>query len=211
MKQRKAWSLLTVFGEQAEGEENVTASVHTPQTDETGAEAPLAAGEENTSEAREKAFRALMDGEFKDLFTAYFQETFNRRFKERKKESEELAKARECLAAAADFFGVRVEELGEVLRAENERKRAPTERLSHEMTQAREAAIRQEADEAIERAREETERTLLAAIRARGMRPGEAALGDSSTAALAAGVTSLSREQRAEVARRAAKGERIKF
>ena len=206
MKQTKDWDLLTVFGEQVEGEEN-TVSVHAPQTDETGDEAALAAGEKNHDEAREREFRALMDGEYKDLFTAYFQETFNRRFKERKKESEELARARECLGAAAEFFGVEIGELAEVLRAENERKRASTEGTHSTPTAEEEAQQR----EALARAREDAERTLLATIRARGMRPGEAALGTASTAALAAGVTSLSREQRAEVARRAAKGERIKF
>ena len=208
MKQTKHWDLLTVFGEQVEGEESL--SVHAPQTEETGAEATLAAGEKNTDEARERAFRALMDGEYKDLFTAYFQETFNRRFKERKKESEELARARECLGAAAEFFGVEQGELAEVLRAENERKRASAEATVKAPTAAEKQASK-EAETAIALAREDAERTLLASIRARGLRPSEAALGATGTAALAAGVTSLSREQRAEVARRAAKGERIKF
>ena len=173
-----------------------------------------AAGETTAGETREKAFRALMEGEYKDLFTAYFQETFNRRFRERKEEIEELERARRTLRAAAEYFGTGEGELADVIRAEYEKRKASTETLpkTHPVsgdsdTEQMKCAV----EGAVEKAREQTERAVLAAIRARGMRPAEAALGSEGGRALTAGVTSLSRAQRAEVARRAAKGERIKF
>ena len=64
---------------------------------------------------------------------------------------------------------------------------------------------------AVETARAQTEQRLLASIRARGIRPTESALGASSGNALRRDASQLSRAQRAEVARRAAMGERIKL
>ena len=215
MKQSKQWELLRLFGEELEGEATGT-SVHAPQTTETGelkASAP-AAGGTTTKEKREEEFRALMEGEYKDLFTAYFQETFNRRFRERKEEIEELDKARKTLQAAAAYFGVGEGELMDVIRAENEKRRAPTAAPSesHPVSGDIDAEeLHQALEGAVEKAREQTERAVLAAIRARGLRPAEAALAAESSCALSGGVSSLSRAQRAEVARRAAKGERIKF
>ena len=215
MKQTTTRGLLCLFGEEAEGEA-IELSVHAPQTKETGAteaSAP-AAGETTASETREQEFRALMEGEYKDLFTAYFQETFNRRFRERKEEIEELERARRTLRAAAECFGVDEGDLADVIRAEYEKRRASTEATSNIHPVSGDNAEKEEArgmESALNEAREQTERAVLAAIRARGMRPTEAALGGEGGRALAAGVTSLSRAQRAEVARRAAKGERIKF
>ena len=51
------------------------------------------AGEQKNT-LREEEFRALMEGEYKDLFTAYFQQTFNRRFKEYKQIKCELEECR---------------------------------------------------------------------------------------------------------------------
>jgi hypothetical protein len=72
-------------------------------------------------------------------------------------------------------------------------------------------ALEKQLRTAIESTRAETEKRLLASIRARGMRPTESALGVSSGNALRRDASQLSRAQRAEVARRAAKGERIKL
>ena len=131
MKKAKQWELLRLFGEELEGEATEM-SVHAPQTAVTGdmEESAPAAGGTETKEGREEEFRALMEGEYKDLFTAYFQETFNRRFRERKEEIEELARAKKVLQAAAEYFGVGDDELMDAIRAENEKKRAPTDTLS---------------------------------------------------------------------------------
>jgi hypothetical protein len=215
MKQHNQWDLLHLFGEEIEGEAT-SASANTPQITETGAmeaSAP-AAGETTARETREEDFRALMEGEYKDLFTAYFQETFNRRFRERKEEIEELERARKTLHAAAEYFGVGEGELSDAIRAENEKRRALTEAPKAPPPTPREDPLeemRRRVEGAVEEAREQTERAVLAAIRARGLRPTEAALAAESSRVLTVGVSSLSRAQRAEVARRAAKGERIKF
>lgn len=215
MKEKTTWDLLSLFGEEIEGEAT-SASVPTPQTNASGApeaSAP-AAGETTAKERREEEFRALMEGEYKDLFTAYFQETFNRRFRERKEEKEELERARAILHDAAEYFGVGESELTDAIRAENEKRKAPTEASlqTHPVSGDSDSEeMRYAIEGAVERAREQAERDVLAAIRARGLRPTEAALATEGGRALAAGVSSLSREQRAEVARRAARGERIKF
>lgn len=215
MKKAKQWELLCLFGEELEGEATEM-SVHAPQTAVTGdmEESAPAAGGTETKEGREEEFRALMEGEYKDLFTAYFQETFNRRFRERKEEIEELARTKKVLQAAAEYFGVGDDELMDAIRAENEKKRAPTDTLSENHPVSGDNAakeLEQALEGAAERARLQAERDVLATIRARGLRPTEAALAAESNRALTGGVSSLSRAQRAEVARRVAKGERIKF
>ncbi|MBQ9778982.1 MAG: hypothetical protein IJW22_08685 [Clostridia bacterium] len=218
MKHKIEWSFLCLFGTEVEGEAEQTPD-HTPQSiDETGAtESVPAAEEQATAKTRQEEFRALMEGEYKELFTAYFQETFNRRFREQKGMKQELDRAKETLGALAAHFGVEVEQLPEAVRTENERKIASTEALEKQLAASaeREAEFEKRmaaaVDEAIENTRIETERALLADIRARGMRPIEAGLGDTSRQALRSDAAHLSRAQRAEVARRAARGERIKF
>lgn len=212
MKARKQWSLLRLFGAQVEGEIEST-SVPTPQTNETGETentAPVA--EEQRTEARKEDFKRLMEGEYKDLFTAYFQETFNRRFREQKELKSELEQSRALVQAAADHFGVQPCDLIEAIRTENERKNASAEiAASEQRAGITEEALQQAVETAVAKARLETEARLLAGIRARGLRPTENALVGGTGTALRADASRLSRAQRAEIARRAAEGERIKL
>ena len=212
MKKQSKWRLLYLFGEDAEGDTN-DLSAPTPQTieqtGETTQASDPAAGDSEREKRRSEEFRALMEGEYKDLFTAYFQETFNRRFKEQKEMKEQLKSARTIASAAAECFGVSGEELLSALRTEYERRNASADT-------PKEPTVDQEALEAqmraaVETARAQTEQRLLASIRARGIRPTESAIGASSGNALRRDASQLSRAQRAEVARRAAMGERIKL
>ena len=218
MKQTIEWSFLHLFGAEVEGESQQTPAPTPQAIDETGANKSVPAAEEQaTAQTREENFRALMEGEYKELFTAYFQETFNRRFREQKGMKQELERARETLGALATHFGVSVEQLPEAIRTENERRIASTEALeelqahSAERERAFEERLAQAVEQAVESARFETERAVLADIRTRGLRPVEAGLGDTAGQALRSDAAHLSRAQRAEVARRAARGERIKF
>lgn len=197
--------------------------VGTQQAEESGEETKeaSAAGEQTDKEARAAGFRKMMEGEYKDLFTAYFQETFNKRFKEQKGMEEELKNARRIVDAAAARFGVRdTAALCEALRAETEKTAsaesaaqpaAPEKAEATAPTDELQRAIDQAVAGAVERARLETERAVMASIRARGARPTEAALAPGTGAPIGHGASHLSRAQRAEMARRAAKGERIEF
>lgn len=212
MKNQSKWRLLYLFGEEAEGATN-DPSAPTPQTNEPSGEAVSAsdpaAGDSEKAKRRSEEFRALMEGEYKDLFTAYFQETFNRRFKEQKEMKEQLSSARAVADAAAECFGKTGEDLLLALRTENERKNASADTPKKDSTEKE--ALEKQLRAAVESARAETEQRLLASIRARGLRPTESALGALQGNALRRDASQLSRAQRAEVARRAAKGERIKL
>jgi hypothetical protein len=196
---------LSLFGEGSEGGQEAPAL--TPQA--SGEEAIPAAGEEQ-SETREERFRSMMEGEYKDLFQSFFQETFNRRFKEQKGMMEELSRARDVVSAAAERYGTRDETaLCAAIRAEKEHT-APTEADAGEALSQVPTAKAVALEEAVERAREQTERAVTASIRARGLRPAENAL----TPGVSAGIRSvarLTRAERAEMARRAAHGEHIEF
>ena len=212
MKTQKKTAFLRLFGEESEGDIMQT-PVDTPQADCSGeAESCTpAAGESTEPEARSKAFRALMEGEYKDLFTAYFQETFNRRFREQKEIKEELEASRAVIEAAAGYFGVKREELLATIRAEDGKKNASTASAAESAPTAGPIPNEEAVQEAVERARLETEQRLIAAIRARGMRPAENALHGGVGNAMQGEAGRLSRAQRAELAKRAAEGERIRF
>ena len=203
MKQH--WALLHLFGEEAEGGKET--SDRTPQTtgDDTCASD---AGEPTDNRERQEQFRALMEGEYKDLFTAYFQETFNRRFREQKEMKEAFEKNRATLRATAAYFGISEEELPRYV--EQSAKAVPARREA-----ADGEALRSEIEQAVARAlslaRGEIEQQILGGIRARGLRPGEGALSESARDALQRRAGGLSRAERAELARRAALGEEIKF
>ena len=211
MQATSKWRLLYLFGEEAEGA--TTPPAPTPQaneqTGETTTQSDPAAGESKEAKPRSEEFRALMEGEYKDLFTAYFQETFNRRFKEQKEIKEQLASARAVADAAAACFGAQGEKLLLALRTEHERRNASAD-TPKESTIAQEE-LQKQLSAAVEAARKETEERLMASIRARGIRPVESALGVAQGNALRRDASHLSRAQRAEVARRAAEGERIKL
>lgn len=73
-----------VFGKQEDASQTVTT---TPDAGETKAEGNGKVGVMTTSdtkEAKQKAFRELIEGEYKDEYTAEFNSYFNRRFKESK-------------------------------------------------------------------------------------------------------------------------------
>lgn len=183
-----------------EGDTKAT-SVHTPQTIETGeAESAPDAGEQAIT--REERFRALVEGEYKDLFTALFQETFNRRFKEHRNIEAELERQRAVIAAVEERFGTTDREaLLAAIRAEGMEKNALTERGEPPASSV--------SAEEIERIAAEARQALLAQIRARGTRPAECAIGTSPCTYHGGG--RMSREERAELARRAARGEHIVF
>lgn len=212
MKHQSKWRLLHLFGEEAEGATNdqpAPTPQATKQTGEATSTSDPAAGDGEKEKRRSEAFRALMEGEYKDLFTAYFQETFNRRFKEQKEMKEQLKSARAIADAAAECFGVSGEDLLLALRTENEKRNASTDTPKRDSID--QEALEKQLRAAVESTRAETEQRLLASIRARGMRPTESALGALQGNALRRDASQLSRAQRAEVARRAAKGERIKL
>lgn len=212
MNNNKQWDLLHLFGAEVEGE---TEPVSTPQAEQSGeiADSTPVAGETADPKDRSEAFRALMEGEYKDLFTAYFQETFNRRFREQTEIKEELERSRTLVRAAAEHFGVEESELLAAIRAEDGKKNAPTASAASEPAPVPIDDRPTEADlqAAVEAARAETEQRLLATIRARGLRPAENALAGGTGAALGGEAARLSRAQRAALARRAAEGERIRL
>lgn len=204
------WYDLSRFSESVQGGEVEPAL--TPQVSgEDTQVAPVA--EEQSKETRREAFKSMMEGEFKDLFHEFFQETFNRRFKEQKSMMEELERARLVVQAAAEQYGTRDETaLSAAIRAEKgksasaELASAPPSHNAHEHV-----AMKEAVKAAVERAREETERAVTASIRARGLRPSESALAPGVGGYFKGGAAQLTRSERAEMARRAAKGERIEF
>lgn len=204
---------LTLFGESDMGG-NEMPELTRQATGETEV-APVA--EENADETRKEAFRSMMEGEYKDLFSAFFQETFNRRFKEQKSMMEELERARDVIAAASERYGTKNEgELIAAIRAEGEKSvpadSAATPEGDLTLTRvAMEEKINEAVMAAVERTRKETERAVTESIRARGLRPAESALAPGVSGYFGNSATRLSRAERAEMARRAAKGERIEF
>ena len=221
------WCSLTLFEGTAVGGKDTPEL--TPQAAKEAGEAitvASVAGEQEEKKGREQAFRELMEGEYKDLFTAYFQETFNRRFKEQKGMMEELARVRTVFDAAAERFGSRDErELCAAIRAETENK-APTEAATAPPAEEAPVAsaeapsgenemlsetIARAVQAAVEKTREETERAVLESIRARGLRPAESALTPGVGAYRGNGAAHLSRRDRAEMAMRSLRGERIEF
>ena len=193
--------ILALFEGECEGE-NEQVSDHTPRTRETGGQEGAPAAGEQKEASREEAFRALMEGEYKDLFTAYFQQAFNRRFKEHKQIKEELEATRPVLQAVRDRFdGVTGEALLDAIRAETVLKNAPTEAKENTSPAPMQS---------VESARAEAERRVLENIRARGLRPAENAVFSTSEAPQYRG-GAMTRAERAEMARRAANGERIEL
>lgn len=193
--------VLALFVPEREGETEV--SDHTPRTEQTGEKESAPAAGEQANTSREKAFRALMEGEYKDLFTAYFQETFNRRFKEHKQIRAELESAKAVLNAVKECYGsCSQEELLNAIRAETGFKNAPTEAQKPLPEKSDNAPVQD-----MERVRAEAEMRVIAHIRARGLRPAENGL--CQNAGTVGAAARLTREERAEMARRAANGERI--
>ncbi len=247
------------------------------------------APETETPEARKARYRALVKGEFKDLFAADTQRIIDTRFKETKglqeslgaqqpiidrlmvrygaKDVAELAKALETddvtAQAAADRLGETLEQYRQRERQDLERLRTQREnatlREQLEAVKAREYSQRQvekwageavamaerfpgfdlpaelenpefvsclehgvpmelaykqiHMDEIIQaeakRAADEREQAVLESIRARGARPTENGASAQNGVTTGVDVGKLTREQRAEIARRATRGETI--
>ena len=202
MKKNNKWSFLRLFDAGLAGEQTEP-SLTTPETTETGElKASPAAEEQATKESRRERFRALMEGEYKDLFTAYFQETFNRRFKEQKGKMEELERYRAVVEAAAGVYGTA--DTAELITAIGENN-PETVRKKAEM------AAEERLSAAVAKAKAEAESAILAGIRARGLRPGENGTGTGGAIWFDNAAKALSRADRADMARRASKGETVKI
>ena len=162
MQKQNKWRLLHLFGEDAEGASTIPPAPTPQATEETGDTAKSsdpAAGESERAKRRSEEFRALMEGEYKDLFTAYFQETFNRRFKEQKEMKEQLLHARAVADAAAECFGATGEDLLLALRTEHERRNASADTPREDP--AKQEALQAQLRAALDAARTETEARVL--------------------------------------------------
>ena len=205
MNKEQQTDILRLLGGECEGDAQ-NAPAHTPQAEQTGEKvSEVPAAEVPSTPLREERFRELMEGEFKDLFTDYFQATFNRRFKEHKQMKEELESIRAVKTAAAERFGTEdTEALLAAIRADKQEKSVPT--AASEQPSVTSPTPEQE----LAAARADACYMLLEQIRARGMRPAENGISDLPHAT-AYGAGEMTRAERAELARRAARGEQIAF
>ena len=73
--------------------------------DENGNGTLDAGGSEKTLEERRKAYRSLVDGEYKDIYTEDTQGLINRRFKETKQIKEKLSRLQPFIDALSDKYG----------------------------------------------------------------------------------------------------------
>ena len=195
--------VLSLFATEREGENEM--SDHTPRTKEMGDTDTASDAGEQANKLREEEFRALMEGEYKELFTAYFQQTFNRRFKEYKQIKAELDDSRAVLSALHDRFGdLTGDALLNAIRADTKFENAPTA-AEGPSPPADLTVGKKEIDEACA----EAERRLLSHIRARGMRPAENGVQVAHSAL--PDVARMTRAERAELAKRVERGERIAF
>ena len=240
----------------------------------------------NTLDERRKAYRAMIEGEYKDLYTEDTQRIINRRFGEAKKTEATLQKQQplidtlmqrykitdgdmDKLLSAVDndtaYWSEAAEEAGMTVEAYKEFTKTKREneafRKVQEQSQQREAAERQmqqwfsEGDElkavypdfdlnaeaqnprfvnmlkagvpvkhaygvmhmdelmtnAMQTAAKRSEQAVVNNIKARGSRPAENGLSSQSAFTVKDDVSKLSKKDRAEIARRAARGEKITF
>ena len=197
--------VLSLFAIEREGEDQL--SDHTPRTKEMGDTSTASDAGEQANKLREEEFRALMEGEYKELFTAYFQQTFNRRFKEYKQIKAELDDSRAVLSVLHERFGdLTGDALLNAIRAETVSENAPTEAQTPPPELSKDTPVQSKSEE-IEIACAQAQQRLLESIRARGMRPLENGLSNRICGASTRIATT--RAERAEMARRAANGERI--
>ena len=199
-------------------------NLNTAQLEQTGENtAGPAAGGENEAERRERYDRLIKE-EFKDLYTGDTQKLINRRFKElhelrekvRLQEQELEALRRQAAPPAPDYSG-QIEEM----KAER-----PDFDFEKEMERPDFAALIEKGaplaaawkvshhEELIAQAASsaglEAERKIAANIACRGSRPRENAASGGGVRDRR-DVSSLTREDRAEAARRALKGESVHF
>lgn len=238
----------------------------------------------NTLEDKRKAFRELIEGEYKDQYTEEFQQAFNRRFKESKAMEEtitaqkpiidmlmqrfnvdDLGKLQKAMEDDHDFWAGVAEEAGltveqykanRKLQQENaELKAAEARRMGEQHAQMQVQLWQQQAEKVkelypsfdfrsecnnrdfvgllrsgvsvqqayelmhMEEIKTATARSaaknaseqMAASIKSKAARPAENGTSRQSAAIVRSDVHSLSRAERAEIARRAARGETIKF
>ena len=154
------------------------------------------------AKARMERYKALVGGEFKDLFAADTQRIIDKRFKETKGLQETLAAQAPVLERVMGRYGVENGDLDGLMAA-----------LDAE--DARRAQAEQEAQrllaETARQAAEERERALIQNILARGARPAENGGGTQTGVTARLDPARMTAAQRDHIARRAAKGETITF
>ena len=240
----------------------------------------------NTLEERRKQYRAMVEGEFKDLYTEDTQRIINRRFKEGKVAEDALQKQQPVIdmlmqrykiadgdmaklltavenddaywSEAADEAGMTVEAYKEFYRQKRELEAIRKQQTQSQQREAAEKQLQQwyaEGEEvkaaypgfdlnteaqnprfmamlksgvpvmhaykvmhmdeimtdAMQTAAKRSEQAVVNNIRARGSRPAENGLSSQSAFTVKDDVSKLSKKDRAEIARRAARGEVIKF
>ena len=94
-----------VFGKQ-EGTTSDGATSLDTEGNPTGAGKTDVQTTSDTLEARKKAFNDLINGEYKDLYQEYFQQVFDRRFKQVKSMEAELASHKEVVDMLKSRYGV---------------------------------------------------------------------------------------------------------
>ncbi len=215
-------------------------------------EAPAA---DDPKDERRRAFRELINGEYKDLYTEETQRIINKRFRETAELRERLDAARPLLDALCEKYGVRDGDVKKLVEAlEKDAPSPPDLRDARELdgikrgliAEARELCERFPSfdpgrefsdpaframigsgvpmesafkalrfDEllsgAVRKTAEEVRAAVVANVRARGVRPQENGVGSRSAFTVKEDVSRLTREERAEIARRVARGETVRF
>lgn len=259
-----------------------------------GTEGAPAAGEKksevqttsNTLEDRRKQYRAMIEGEFKDLYTEDTQRIINRRFKEGKLAEDTLQKQQPVIDMLMDRYKIADGDMAKLLSAvenddaywseaaeeagmtteafkefkrqkrklealeqaqlQNQKREAAEKQLQQWYTESEEVKaaypgfdLNAEAEnprfvamlksgvpvmqaykvmhmdeimtDAVQSAAKSREQAVVNNIRARGSRPAENGLSSQSAFTVKDDVSKLSKKDRAEIARRAARGEKITF
>lgn len=276
-----------VFGKQSGGEAPAEGGETAGSTSDAGRDKE--GGTQVTSdtlEARRKAFRELVSGQYKDVYTEETQRIIDRRFRQTKQLQEQIEAQQPIIdmllqrhritdgdmdkltraledddafwAEAADEAGMSVEQYKQFRRLERENARlmqAERERRGQEQAEAQMQRWYEQARQVRERfpefdlrAEVKNERFLsllrsgvpmehaykvmhmdeivtdamrtsaadaakrvVASVRAKGVRPAENGTAAQSAFTVKDDVSKLSRQDRAEIARRVARGERISF
>ena len=97
---------ITIRGKKITGENDGPKVLYGKQDDSTDAEGKKEATGTQTPEERKAAFKELANGEYKDEFTSYFQETFDKRFKDTKAIKEQLDAYKPIADLLSDKYGI---------------------------------------------------------------------------------------------------------
>ena len=199
------------------------------------AQSTSVAGENTkTLEERRKAYRELMDGEYKDLYQEDTQGLINRRFKEMKDLREVNAKQKAALDMIGQRYGVSDGDAAKIQEAFEKDDDAWAEMASNAgfddigkykefmsaltffdraqvqnpVERAYQSTHHSElVNSAVEKARNETEKNVVDNIRAKGKRPMENGVQNNSSFTAGVEWGNLTKAQRAELLRRAERGE----